>query len=715
MGKNRLAESVSPYLLQHATNPVDWFPWGDEALSRARELDRPILLSIGYSACHWCHVMERESFSNADLAAFMNERFVSIKVDREERPDLDQIYQLVVQLMGRNGGWPLTVFMTPDCQPFFGGTYFPPEDKYGMPGFRKLLEAIAESYATERPALLEQAQEITRGIGKVLAPPSAASSGANGGQAVAFKRDLLAQSAARLARSWDDENGGFGTRPKFPNVSALDLFVCAYGNAGDAPSGVRVSTVLAKMRAGGVYDQLGGGFHRYSTDAVWLVPHFEKMLYDNAQLLQLYADGARLFPDASHALTCEEIVDYLAREMTREDGVFFAAQDADSAGEEGTFFVWKPAQVKDAVAGDTFATDVAVRAYGINESGNFEESGASVLSRSASVGNIALAVGAPASRVSEALGNASRAMFAARELREKPFRDEKVLTSWNAMTIGALADAGMACQRPEWVAAAERAFARLWEIAVVPIDEASSDPDASLPRLRRLALGPRVQGSGFLDDYALFANAALELYEATGAPTYAARADALTRSMIRFFYRENEGFAFTPAGGEALIVRPRDIHDGAVPSATSVACRVLVRSAERANDAWATLAERELMRLAGDLAKTPMAHAHAIATVDRLVRGATSIVLVGAANSEALRALARVVHSRYVPNRAIVWVDPDDVASVRAGGTFAHGKTAGKDGEPNAYVCVGRTCLPPESSPGSLTSALDEALRIARA
>lgn len=694
---NRLRDALSPYLLQHAKNPVFWFPWGPEALALAEKEDKPILLSIGYSACHWCHVMERESFENADIAAIMNEHFVSIKVDREQRPDLDQIYQMVVQLMGRNGGWPLTVFLTPDRRPFFGGTYFPPIEKYGMPAFPTVLLAIAEAYKNERSDILAQANELTQAIEKTLAPPRDPGSELVQGNApnIAYRTELLAQSANRLGRNFDDVNGGFGSRPKFPNPSALELLLRAHVG-GDAESGARVKTALMKMRSGGVYDQLGGGFHRYSTDERWLVPHFEKMLYDNAQLLRLYADGARAFENDGMRDTCADIVSYLEREMTRDDGVFYAAQDADSEGEEGTFFVWTPKEIAEALSNDAELTERVVAYFGVTEEGNFEKTGASVLSRNVNE-----------SSDGKDVETAERALFAVREKRPKPFRDEKILTSWNAMTIGALAEASVACVKPEWMERAARAFECLWSIAV------TGEPTA--PRVKRLALGKRAEGTGFLDDYALLADAALDLYEVTGDPSFAERADALARGMIRWFYRENEGFSFTPEDGEGLIVRPRDTHDGAVPSATAVACRVLARSGERANDAFTILAERELLRLAADVGRNPMGHAHAIGTIDRLVRGAVAIALVGDRESAAMRDLAAAVFAHYIPRRTIVWIDPSAPASIRAAGSYATGKVTTGDvttqgaEAPRAFVCVGRTCLPPVTTALALHAALSTA------
>ena len=366
---NRLADEASPYLQQHAQNPVDWYPWGAEALDRARQEDKPILLSIGYSACHWCHVMERESFEDTAIAALMNQWFVNVKVDREERPDLDQVYQLVVQLMGRSGGWPLTVFLTPDQRPFFGGTYFPPVDRYGMPGFPKVLQAIWEAYHARRDEVDAQSAELAKAIGDVAAGEARAAAAASGAVGPA----LLETATEKLVARFDDDHGGFGHRPKFPSTMSLDVLL----RGGDL---ARVRKALDGMRDGGIWDHLGGGFHRYSTDERWLVPHFEKMLYDNALLLRLYVDAWRATGEARYADTARGIAAYLLREMQSPDGGFYSTQDADSEGEEGKFFVWTPREVDAACAGDDEAARAAKRVWGIDAEGNFEGSGATVLS-----------------------------------------------------------------------------------------------------------------------------------------------------------------------------------------------------------------------------------------------------------------------------------------------------------------------------------------------
>ncbi|HLK37748.1 MAG TPA: thioredoxin domain-containing protein, partial [Polyangiaceae bacterium] len=552
---NRLAEEASPYLQQHANNPVDWYPWGPEALARARNEDRPIFLSIGYSACHWCHVMERESFENEPIARLMNEWFVNVKVDREERPDLDNVYQLVVQLMGRSGGWPLTVFLTPDQKPFFGGTYFPPSDRYGLPGFPTVLQAVWEAFRARRDQVDTQAGELARAIAEVAAGEARAAGGA-------LAPELLARAGAKLEAKFDDVHGGFGGRPKFPNTTALGVLL----RAGDV---ARVRKALDAMRAGGIWDHLGSGFHRYSTDERWLVPHFEKMLYDNAQLLRLYADAWRVTGDAGYEATARAIASYVAREMTAPDGGFYATQDADSEGHEGRFFVWTREQVEAACGDDAEATRVALAVYDVTAEGNFEGSGATVLATPAPLAAVAGRLGMAPAAVEAALERARSRMLAERERRPRPFRDEKILASWNGLMAGALADAGAAFGDAAMVEAAAKSLSF--------VERSLVTRDGGTRVLRHFKDGA-VRGPGFLDDHAFVGDAALDLYEATGDARWAALARELGESILAHFAdREGGGFFFSPDDGESILVRAKDAYDHAVPSGASIACRLLLR------------------------------------------------------------------------------------------------------------------------------------------
>jgi uncharacterized protein YyaL (SSP411 family) len=671
---NRLAREASPYLLQHAHNPVDWYPWGPEALELAKRENKPILLSIGYSACHWCHVMERESFENDDIARVMNEWFVNVKVDREERPDLDQIYQLVVQLMGRSGGWPLTVFLTPDQKPFFGGTYFPPTDRYGMPSFPKILQAVWEAYRTRRDEVDAQSAELTRAIVETAAgePRSEVSLGP----------ESLARAGEKLVARFDDRHGGFGHRPKFPNTMALDVLLRAGETA-------RVSRALDAMRAGGIFDQLGGGFHRYSTDERWLVPHFEKMLYDNALLMRLYTDAWRALDEERHANTVRSIATYVLREMQSPEGGFYSTQDADSEGIEGTFFVWTPQQVVMACRGDDEAARVACRVWGVTEKGNFEETGTTVLS----------VVEPPRDDGErEALERARKALWEAREKRPKPFRDEKILAGWNGLMIGALAEAGAALGDAEMLGAAERAMSFVERVLV-------TREEGSRARVLRSALGESARGAGFLDDHAYVADAALDLYEATGSPHWVVLARAIAEGVLaHFFDPASDSFFFVPDDGEKVLVRAKDFYDHAVPSGVSVACRMLLRLGALVDPNYAEPAMRAIEKLAPAAAANTMGMSSVVSLVDRLVRGTVDVVLVGPRASAATTALARSVFRAGVPDRVIAWLDAADPLSAEACSVLAEGKAA--HGEPAAYVCRGRACSLPIGDPEELADAL---------
>jgi uncharacterized protein YyaL (SSP411 family) len=681
---NRLARETSPYLQQHAENPVDWYPWGPEALERAAREDKPILLSIGYSACHWCHVMERESFENEATAKIMNECFVNVKVDREERPDLDQVYQLVVQLMGRNGGWPLTVFLTPDQRPFFGGTYFPPADRYGMPGFSKVLQAVWEAYRARPDEVTAQAEELTNAIRQV------ATGDAAGGAAVT--EESLGRAAHKLAARFDDKNGGFGQKPKFPNTMCLDVLL----RAGDV---ARVRKALDAMRAGGIWDHLGGGFHRYSTDQRWLVPHFEKMLYDNALLLRLYVDAWRVTGEALYEQTARAIAAYVAREMTAPEGGFYATQDADSEGEEGKFFVWTPSEVDAACSGDDEAARVTKAAFDVTEDGNFEGSGATVLSTPQPLEAVAAELSMPLETAKAALERGRARLFAIREKRERPFRDEKILASWNGLMAGALAQAGAAFGEPALVEAAARALGFVERVLVVDEGEGRS-------RVLRHVKDGVVKSPGFLDDHAFVADAALDLYEATGDVRWVKLARSLADAILAHFYdAKAESFDFTPDDGETILIRPKDPFDHAVPGGASIACRALLRLGALAGARYTDPATRAVEKLAPAALDNPFGMSVTVASADRLVRGSVDVVLVGAPGSEAMRALSREALRAYLPDRVLAHIDPSDPATFDAARELGEGKVA--QAEPVAYVCRGRTCSLPIRTASELASALD--------
>ncbi|HEU4409744.1 MAG TPA: thioredoxin domain-containing protein [Polyangiaceae bacterium] len=685
---NRLAREASAYLRQHAHNPVDWYPWGDEAFDRARREDKPLLVSIGYSACHWCHVMERESFDDEATALVMNTAFVNVKVDREERPDVDQIYQTVVQLMQQSGGWPLTVFLTPDGRPFFAGTYFPPERRYGMPSFVEVLNAVSDAYTERRGEVDEQAAELAGAVARVLAPGA----GAGGGPGP----DLLGRAAAWLAKRFDDEHGGFGGRPKFPNPMGLELLLRHARAAGDPAAAGRVRKALDAMRAGGLYDHLGGGFHRYSTDERWLVPHFEKMLYDNALLLRLYVDAGRALGEPRYLQVGRDVAAYLVREMKSPGGAFYATQDADSEGEEGKFFVWRPGEVADVLAHDPLARDAALAHYGVREGGNFEHTGATVLASALPPAEVARALGRDEAAIEAALERARDALFEAREKRPKPFRDEKLLTCWNALAIGALAELGAATGEDEWVRAAAGAFAHLEALLVEG------------GRVGRYAtLEGHVARPGFLDDQADLANAALDLYEATGSPAYARKARELADALLAHFQDPaGPGFFFSPDDGPPTIVRVRDQFDQATPSGSAMAATALLRLGSLLGERYEAPARAYLESIADEAAGNPLGMGQLVCALDRLARGPVEVVVVGARGDARAEALRRAALAAYVPNRVLALVDPGDPASREAARALAEGKPAGPGGAPVAYVCRGRTCSAPLASPEALRAAL---------
>ncbi|MFN7133376.1 MAG: thioredoxin domain-containing protein, partial [Myxococcales bacterium] len=574
---NRLAKETSPYLLQHAHNPVDWYPWGEEAFRAAREQDKPILLSIGYSACHWCHVMERESFENEQVAAKMNAAFINIKVDREERPDVDQLYQGVVQLMRRGGGWPLTVFLTPELKPFFGGTYFPPIERYGMPSFTRLLDSLASAFRERRREVEESAEEFENGLAYLM------SYGLDAAPSQLQESDVRA-AAGKLAEDVDRVNGGFGSAPKFPNPMSLVLMLRGFRRGGgDALRDLTLLT-LDRMAERGLYDHLGGGFHRYSVDARWAVPHFEKMLYDNAQLLHLYAEAHQLAPKPLYARVVEETAAYLAREMTSPEGGFYATQDADSEGVEGKFFVWTPAQVKE-VLGEARGALLCAH-LGIDEQGNFEH-GQTVLHVAATPEQLAARDGRPVETIAGELEAAKRALFEAREKRVHPGRDDKILAGWNGMTIRALAHAARVFGRDDWLAMARRA-------ADFVLDRMRVDG-----RLLRSFKDGEARIDGLLEDYGSVCEGLVGLYVASQEPRYLEAAAALADKALELFWDDGaKAFLSGPKDGERLLTKVFALHDNAWPSGASTLTNALVALAGlTSRQQYLDAAERYLTRM----------------------------------------------------------------------------------------------------------------------
>jgi uncharacterized protein YyaL (SSP411 family) len=679
---NRLAHESSPYLLQHAHNPVDWYPWGDEAFDRARAEDKPVLLSIGYSACHWCHVMERECFDDPEIAALMNELFVSIKVDREERPDVDDVYMKAVQLLIGRGGWPLTAFLTPDRRPFHGGTYFPPVDRHGMPGFPRVLRAVAEAYRHRRAEVDRTTHDLVAGVDRIDASSPTTS----------LDRSLPTRAAETLLRHVDREHGGLGGAPKFPHTQALQLFLRQYAKTGRRELLDAVALTCDRMAAGGMYDHIGGGFHRYSVDERWLVPHFEKMLYDNAQLPRLYLDLHVATGDAAPRGVVVDTLDYLLREMRDPGGGFYSATDADSEGEEGRFFVWTPGEVA-ALLGAADA-DLACRHWGITPEGNFE--GRSIAHRAADVAELATSTGRQPDEVRATIERSRERLYAARARRVPPLRDEKIIVAWNALVIGALAEAGRVLDVPAYVDAAEK--------AVAFIDSAMRRSDGRL--LHVWARGAAKQ-LGFLDDHAFLASALLDLYEATADRRHLERARELVTTLERRFHDPRGGYFFTPDDGETLITRSKSGADGALPSGNAVAALVHLRLHALTGDDVHQERAEEILHLYHDAAaEQPFGFATYLEALERYAETPVEVVIVGRADDSDARAMWDVVRTTYLPHRVLVRADLDDPnspAPARERPSLA--------GRPTAYVCHRFTCSAPTTDPAELARLLADATR----
>ncbi|HET8530675.1 MAG TPA: thioredoxin domain-containing protein, partial [Methylomirabilota bacterium] len=553
---NRLAAETSPYLLQHAHNPVDWYPWSPEAFELARRADKPVLLSVGYSACHWCHVMERESFENDEIAALMNQLFVSIKVDREERPDVDQIYMQAVQSMTGRGGWPMTVFLTPDGIPFYGGTYFPPEDRHGMPAFPRLLRSIADAYHSRRGEVLEAGRQLVEAMGQ---------SGRLSASTSLLSRDVLVRAYMGLGGEFDERDGGLGQAPKFPQPMTWEAVLRVGRRTGDPRGLEMLQLTLTRMARGGIYDQLGGGFHRYSVDGQWLVPHFEKMLYDNAQLASLYLHGWLATGEPLYRRVAEETLDYVQREMTHPAGGFYSAQDADSEGVEGKFFVWSPDEIR-AVLGDPALARAALAYWGVDDGPNFE--GHSILFVPREPEEVAASLALTGDALTSAIERARALLYAEREKRVHPGLDDKVLASWNGLTLTAFAEAAAVLGRADYLAVAVRNAEFLTRQMVRD------------GRLLRSWKDGQARITGYLEDYSMVGAGLLALYEATFDRRWLDESRRLAEEALRLFWSADlNAFFDTGDDQEALVVRPRNLFDNAVPSGTSVAIDWLLRLA----------------------------------------------------------------------------------------------------------------------------------------
>jgi len=676
---NRLIHEMSPYLRQHAHNPVEWYPWGEEALTRAKAENKPILLSIGYSACHWCHVMAHESFENPDIANLMNEHFVNVKVDREERPDLDDIYQKSAQVfMGRGGGWPLTVFLTPDQEPFYGGTYFPPVPRYNLPGLPQVLLGVMEAYRQHPDEVQKSIERVKAGLRRVSSPQPSEEP---------LNEALLDGAVQDLGLFYEPVHGGFGDGPKFPTVPPLSLLLRQADRTNDHSAQDKVLHQLRRMAAGGIYDHLGGGFHRYSVDGLWLVPHFEKMLYDNAQLVRIYLDGWRLTRESRFQQVVEETLEYINREMVHPDGGFHAAQDADSEGHEGKYFVWEQAEIKTVLG--TELGDLFCRVYGVTSEGNFE--GKSILNRLASVNLQPEEL----QEVERVLAPARRQLLEVRERRVKPQRDDKILTSWNGLMISGLLDAYQTLGVPAYLSAAEKALAFLLNHAY------------QQGRLFRTVTDGVGRLNGYLDDYAFLGTALMDAFEATSNPTYLDKACELTEVMMEQFWDQQVGGCFfTGRDHEPLIQRMKSGTDSAMPSGNAVAAMNGLRLFYYTGDQhYFDRAEQTLRLFRNQMDQNAYGSTAMLCALDFYLAKPKEIVLVGRKTDPGMQDLLRQIQGRYVPNKTLMIVDGTEGVGLQNVPVVARGKTA-LNGKPTAYVCHNFTCSQPVTEWAGLETLL---------
>jgi uncharacterized protein YyaL (SSP411 family) len=663
---NRLIDETSPYLLQHAHNPVDWYPWGEQALTRAKNEDKPILLSIGYAACHWCHVMERESFENDATAALMNEHFVCIKVDREERPDLDEIYMAATVAQSGSGGWPMTVFLTPAQQPFFAGTYFPPLDNYGRPGFPRVLQELARLWRTERSTLLQHASELMLQV----------AAHAQGMTPRALPEQALWRAIEQLSDDFDPQHGGFGRAPKFPPCPALRLLLEHHTTSHDIPALHMVTVTLDAMKNGGIYDHVGGGFARYSTDREWLVPHFEKMLYDNAQLARIYTEAWQVTRNPEYQRVALETLSYLRREMQHETGGYFSATDADSEGVEGKFFVFRPEEIR-SILGEQAAKAFCAY-YDVSEQGNWE--GVSILRTPKSLAEVANSLGLAAQQLADQLAGGKARVYEARSKRVPPLLDDKIITAWNGLAIGSMVEGYRVFRDAQCLSSALR--------AADFIEGTLRRADGGLFRTARQG---KAHLSGYLEDYAFVADAWIDLYEATGQRRWLDRALDLAQRMLREFVGDNGGFVTTASTHEALIVRFAEGHDGAIPNANAIAARALIRLSHHFGDSTLRDAALKALQAYGQgVARMPRAFTTTLSAASWLDAPPIEITLVSNSTDPGLESLLASLADVHLPRRVVTLLTSEDVRDL----PLVQGKVA-IDGRATAYLCRNQVCEAP--------------------
>jgi len=680
---NRLADEASPYLRQHADNPVDWYPWGDEAFEKARRLDRPIFLSVGYSTCHWCHVMAHESFSSRPIAEILNNHFVSIKVDREERPDVDAVYMNAVQIMTGSGGWPLSVFLTPEGRPFYGGTYYPPTDRMGRPGFDRVLSAIVDAWTDRREDLLESAWRMTRVLAGLEEPEGLEP----------LSSDIFDEAEAVFEQAFDSDYAGFGTAPKFPQAGILFFLMIRAARTGNArPMEMAVATLEAMAR-GGICDHLGGGFHRYSVDTQWLTPHFEKMLYDQALLSRAYLEAYQITRREDFARVARETMDYVLRDMTDAGGGYYSAEDADSQGHEGTFYLWTPDEIRERLAAEQ--AELFMRYYAVTEAGNFER-GQTILSIGASLDEAARKQGITAEQARELLREARATLLEVRGRRPRPHRDEKIITGWNGLMIRALAMGGRILGDDRYTGAAQRA-------AQFVLSTLRTDG-----RLRRAYAGGQAVGLAFLEDYAYMIPALIYLYEADWDPMWLKEAKGLAEGMIGLFGDGGTaGLYQTGRDGEPLVVRSKPAYDGATPSGNSAAAEALLRMAQMTDDTrlWA-FGEEILQAFSSRLAEAPTSLTDMLVALDWYLGPRREVVIAGNPQDEATKEMLRVAGRTFLPATVrLLHPEGTGAAKIEDVAPFVSAYEAA-DGRPRAFVCENYTCGRPIESISELKKSL---------
>ncbi|MBL8164225.1 MAG: thioredoxin domain-containing protein [Anaerolineae bacterium] len=677
---NRLQHETSPYLRQHAENPVDWYPWGDEAFQRAKSEDKPILLSVGYSACHWCHVMAHESFEHGPTAQLMNDLFINIKVDREERPDVDDIYMQAVIGLSGHGGWPMTVFLTPDGRPFYGGTYYPREPRHGMPAFRQVLAGVHDAYSNRRAQVEQAADNLRDALSRETL--------GIGGEASALNVDLLNTAYQGIGRGFDPTHGGFGGAPKFPQPMNLELLLRAYARTGDKTPLEQTLFTLRKMACGGMYDQLGGGFHRYSVDAIWLVPHFEKMLYDNAQLSRVYLHAWQITGDEFFRRIAEDIYDYILREMTAPEGGFYSATDADSEGEEGKFFVWSQSELEE-LLGDKAAA--AIEYWGVSRRGNFEGHNILHVPNDDAVAAERLKISVEDLRAS--ITAARNKLYAVRSQRVSPGLDDKILTGWNGLMLASLAEGARVLKRADYREAAVKNADFLLRVMTAPDG-----------RLYRSHKDGTSKINATLEDYANLIDGLLELYQTTFEARWFDAARRLADHVLAHFAAQDGGFFDTSDDHEKLIVRPRNMQDNAVPSGNAMIARNLLRLAAYTGDArYEDAARGTLALLSEAMRQYPQAFGEALSAVDMLVNGLAEVAVVGAPDTVETSALLDVIRGPYRPN-VISALAAEDVPG-EAGIPLLSYRTM-RGGQPTVYVCRHFACANPVTTPDTLRELL---------